>query len=154
MYGGTGDLLHFREAPHERLSLVIGRNFMAGDLAKRLLFVIESRLASPAHLSPKLQPVRGGSSELKSHRVMSRKRVSLCQLSGEFANLVANSCRCTADTFTWPSSNMAAPYLDRGGAGERLLCVTRCVTAVGSEFWDELMGEPFLKPCLRGHRAL
>lgn len=44
---------------------------IVGVLAKRLLMVIEFRLASPGHLRPELQPLRGASSELKPHRVMS-----------------------------------------------------------------------------------
>ena len=71
MYGGTGDLQHLREALSEGLTIVFMRNFIVGVLAKRLLMVIEFRLASPGHLRPELQPLRGASSELKPHRVMS-----------------------------------------------------------------------------------
>ena len=67
----TGKSSDLREAMHERLILVRSGQSLAGVLAKSMLFVLESRVASVGHLRPELRPVRGGSSELKSHRVMS-----------------------------------------------------------------------------------
>ena len=52
-----GDLLHLPQAPRGLGSLVIELNFIAGVLAKRFLFVIESRIASLGHLRREMQPV-------------------------------------------------------------------------------------------------
>ena len=60
-----------REALHERLILVRSGQSVAGVLAKSMLAVIKSRVASVGHQRPELLAVRGGSYELKPHRVMS-----------------------------------------------------------------------------------
>ena len=57
------------EALHERLILVRSGQSVSGVLAKSMLSVI--KYASVEHLRPELRPMRGGSSELKSHRVIS-----------------------------------------------------------------------------------
>ena len=48
----TGDLLHLREALSEGLILEIGENKIVDVLAKRLLLVLASRVASVGHLRP------------------------------------------------------------------------------------------------------
>ena len=55
-------MLHADGAAHEPSSAQVITPFVLG---KRLLLVLESRVASPGHPRRKLQPLRGGSSEQK-----------------------------------------------------------------------------------------
>ena len=57
-------------------------------LAKSMLLVLESRVASVGHLRPELWPVRGGSFELKSHRVISTMMSSQPTLGSKFTSQI------------------------------------------------------------------
>ena len=107
MYGGRGDLLHLREAARELLTIVIDRNFIAGVLAKRFLMALESILASPGHLRPELQPLRGGSSaKIAQGRASVARSVSLTRklhcCSSELSSSTPYSRSCTHITMIFP----------------------------------------------------
>ena len=55
----TGESSDLREALHERLILVRSGQSVAGVLAKSMLLVLESRVASVGHLRPELRPCAG-----------------------------------------------------------------------------------------------
>ena len=67
----TGETSGLREVLAEGPARRSRGQSVAGVLAKSMLLVLESRIASAGHRRPELLAIRGGTSELKSHRVMS-----------------------------------------------------------------------------------